>query len=124
MAVKKAGLRDGKLTEWRIKGVRGLVLTISPGGAATYYFYYRIKVPSADGSSMRWAHRKLKLGRRDALDYAAAKRQAEDFRRVVDDGGDPAADKKQKEEARLARAVNRRSNLTPDRRPKLTPLFL
>ena len=84
--VKAARARDGKLTEYRIAGERGLVLRVMPSGTATYMFTYRIW----QGARRRF--RKMKLGRRDAMTLHDARKEADEARRIVEAGRDPVAE--------------------------------
>jgi integrase len=81
-AVAKAGTRDGKQTEWRIDGVRGLILVITEGGVATYLYRYQV----TQGDKRKF--RTIKLGRRDAITLHDAKKACEDHRREVEKGTD------------------------------------
>ena len=73
---------DGKPTEYRIEGSRGLTLLVQPSGVATYYLTY------AAGS----ARRRLKLGRRDTMSLAQARIAAMETLTTVSKGSDPVAD--------------------------------
>ncbi|MFM1815185.1 MAG: hypothetical protein RLZ98_1880, partial [Pseudomonadota bacterium] len=75
------------VSEYRIKGVRGLVLHVLPSGTATWYAHYDI----VRGKSR--LRRKLKLGRHDELSLAQAIRAAEETRSLVQQGTDPAGQK-------------------------------
>ena len=89
-AVLKAGVRNGKRTEWRVDGVRGLVLFCQPSGVATWFFFYMAKL-----GTLRKL-RKIKIGGRDTWTLAGAKAKAVDMLRVVEAGGDPVAETKAK----------------------------
>jgi integrase len=82
-AVKTAS-KIGRHIEYRISGVRGLVLHVLPSGTATWYFHYDLAV----GRSRK--RRKLKLGRLDDLPLANASQKAESLRPIVQQGADPA----------------------------------
>ena len=69
--------------EFRIRGVRGLVLLVLPSHTATWYFHYDVVV----GDARR--RRKIKLGRHDDLPLAAAISMAEAHRPDVRRGADP-----------------------------------
>jgi integrase len=81
-AVAKASLRGEKQTEWRIDGVRGLILVITEGGIATYLYRYQVN----QGDKRKF--RTIKLGRRDAITLHDAKKACEDHRREVEKGTD------------------------------------
>jgi integrase len=98
-AAMAAGARAGKQTEWRIDGVRGLVLVVQPSGVGTYYFRYDVRV----GGKRKF--RTLKLGRRDAMTLHDARRKAETHRHAVEDGADPVADAVAKATAMTFRAL-------------------
>jgi integrase len=83
-AVNKATARDGKTTEYAIKGERGLWLSVTPRGTGTFIFRY-----DAPAGKVR-SQRKKKIGRRDALKLADARRIADDMRRDVERGIDVA----------------------------------
>ena len=70
--------------EYRIDGVRGLVLNILLSGTATWYFHYDLK----DGR--RQKRRKSKLGRLDDVTVAEASDRTDALRHEVSRGGDPA----------------------------------
>ncbi len=81
----KAAATSGRHVEYRISGVRGLVLHLLPSGTATWYFHYDLAV----GRSRK--RRKYKLGRLDELPLASASQEAERLRPLVQQGGDPAS---------------------------------
>lgn len=83
-AVNKATARDGRTTEYAIKGERGLWLSVTPRGTATFIFRY-----DAPTGKVR-SQRKKKIGRRDALKLADARRIADEMRRDVERGIDVA----------------------------------
>ncbi len=85
-AVKGAGALS-RVREYRVDGIRGLVLHVLPSGTASWYFHYDVTV------GRRRKRRKLKLGRHDELTLAGAADATERLRVEVRDGGDPAADK-------------------------------
>jgi integrase len=80
----KAASKIGRHIEYRISGVRGLVLHVLPSGTATWYFHYDLAV-----GRLR-KRRKLKLGRLDDLPLAKASQKAESLRPLVQQGADPA----------------------------------
>ena len=92
-AVKKAGAKNGARTEWRIEGVRGLVLFCQPSGIATWFFFYTVRI-----GALRKL-RKVQIGGRDAVTLAEARAAAEEMLRVTEKGGDPVADMKAKRDA-------------------------
>ena len=65
----------------------GLWLKVTPNGAKTYYFVYRI---GGRGSKVIW----LKVGSFNAMPLAIAREQARAYRVQVDSGIDPAAERK------------------------------
>jgi integrase len=81
----KAAAAWGRHTEYRIAGVRGLVLHVLPSGTATWYFHYDLAV----GRSRK--RRKYKLGRLDDLSLARASQEAQRLRPLVQQGEDPAS---------------------------------
>jgi len=83
-AINKATSRDGKTTEYAIKGERGLWLSVTPRGTATFIFRY-----DAPAGKVR-SQRKKKIGWRDALKLADARRIADEMRRDVERGIDVA----------------------------------
>jgi integrase len=75
----------GAAREFRIDGVRGLVLLALPSGTATWYLYYDVAV----GRKRR--RRKLKIGRLDDIALADAIAVAERQRSAIRTGADPVA---------------------------------
>jgi integrase len=71
--------------EFRIDGVRGLVLLALPSGTATWYLHYDVAV----GRKRR--RRKLKIGRLDDIALADAIAVAERQRPAIRTGADPVA---------------------------------
>lgn len=88
-AIQKAvrGCIGGKLREFRIEGVRGLVLHVLPSGTATWYLHYDVEI----GKKRR--RRKFKLGRVDEVGLAQATAEVERVRPLIREGEDPASDK-------------------------------
>ena len=85
--VEKASTIDGKQTEWRIHGVKGLILVCEKSGSARYIFRYVAMVGN------KRVFRKIKIGQRSALALSDARRKAEDFARAIErDGADPVAE--------------------------------
>jgi integrase len=75
-------------------GTRGLGVRVTAARRHTYVFRYRVKGSGAErlhtiGDAGRWEGQVWKPG---AWTTKAAKRQAEELRRVVDGGGDPTGD--------------------------------
>ncbi len=68
LAVNKAAALNGKTTEYSIEGERGLWLAVTPKGTATYVFRYDAPVGRTR------SQRKKKIGRRDAVKLADARR--------------------------------------------------
>lgn len=77
----------GKTTEFRVDGVRGLVLHVLPSGTATWYLHYDVEV------GKRRLRRKFKIGRLDEVALAQATAEAERWRPLIRAGADPASDK-------------------------------
>jgi integrase len=83
-AVREA-TATGSIREFRIDGVRGLVLLALPSGTATWYLHYDVAV----GRKRR--RRKLKIGRLDDIALADAIAVAERQRLAIRTGADPVA---------------------------------
>jgi integrase len=83
-AVREAAAA-GAMREFRIDGVRGLVLLVLPSGTATWYLHYDVAV----GRKRR--RRKLKIGRLDDITLADAIAVAERQRPAIRSGADPVA---------------------------------
>jgi len=81
-AVREAAA-TGAAREFRIDGVRGLVLLALPSGTATWYLHYDVAV----GRKRR--RRKLKIGRLDDIALADAIAVAERQRPAIRTGADP-----------------------------------
>src|SRR5262245_41538362 len=79
LAIKAARARDGKPTEYKIKGVQGLLLRVEPSGAAAYYSRYH-----ANGQ-----RRRIRLGSRDVIAPSGAKKRATEIALAVESGEDP-----------------------------------
>lgn len=92
-AVASAKAVGKTATEYRIKGVPGLVLLCQPSGRAAYYFFYSRTVRG--GRKLR----KVRIGARGPLTLAEAKRAALGLAASVEAGGDPAD--RQKQDTRL-----------------------
>ena len=73
-------LRDGK------GGCRGFGVTVSPNGSKTFFLSY---TSPEDGK-----RKQISLGRFPAMSLSAARRKALETRSLVDDGRDPAIEKK------------------------------
>ena len=84
-AVAKAKCVDGKRTTYRIEDVRGLVLTVQPGGEAAWGFRYSM------GGRAQKRERWIALGTRDATSLAEARAKAIELRRRVEAGEDVVA---------------------------------
>lgn len=87
--VMAAGPLDARETEYRIDGVRGLVLRVRPNRQGVWYFYYRAKV--GEGHLERWALKKLKLDDREHMTLSEARKRAEELQVDVNKGSDPQA---------------------------------
>ena len=83
-AVRVARGASGAVTEYRIEGVRGLVLHVMPTGKATWYYHYDVEI---GGKRVR---RKHKIGRRDEVGLADAIAAADALRPRIRSGEDPA----------------------------------
>ena len=97
-ALMKAGLRDGKQAEWRIEGVRGLILVVKPSGVATWFYKYTVH----EGGKRKF--RTVKIGRRDGTTLGDARRRAEELRHEIEDGTDVAKEAETKAAAEKAKA--------------------
>ena len=75
--------KHDRSVEYRIQGVRGLVLLVLPSQTATWYFHYDV------GTGGVRSRRKIKIGRHDDLPLAAAISKAEAYRPDVRQGNDP-----------------------------------
>src|SRR5436309_2427007 len=67
-AVDAAAPLNGKQTEYRIEGERGLVLVITPEGTGSYYFRFTV----GQGRTRRF--RSERIGRRDEISLHDARR--------------------------------------------------
>ena len=85
--VRSAKAVDGRQIEYSFAGQRGMKLLVMPSGAASYIFRYDVKI----GANR--LQRKITIGNRDAMDLGTARKKADDLRRSVEAGGDPAAEK-------------------------------
>jgi integrase len=98
-AIKAAEAIGGKETEYRVKGVPGLVLRVRPPtpealkadptakGAASFYCYYHT------GKGERRKLNKVRLGSRDVTALVDACERAKEMMRNVEAGRDPAAER-------------------------------
>lgn len=85
-SIDAAGPIDGKQTEYRIEGERGLILVVTPENTGTFFFRYTI------GHGKARKFRTEKIGRRDETKLIAARDQAAELRLAVGRGADPVAD--------------------------------
>ncbi len=92
-SITKAAPIDGKQTEYRIDGERGLVLVVTPQGTGTYFFRYVIQ----QGKKRKF--RSENIGRRDAVSLTDARDKAAELRLAVGGGADPVADSQSKRTA-------------------------
>jgi integrase len=92
-SITKAPPIEGKQTEYRIDGVRGLVLVVTPEGTGTFFFRYVIP----QGKKRKF--RSEKIGRRDAVSLTDARDRADELRRAVGGGADPASETQAKRTA-------------------------
>lgn len=98
-SITTAGPLNGKQTEYRIEGVRGLVLVVTPEGTGTYFFRYTV------GRGLRRKFRSEKVGRRDAKTLHEAREMAEELRLAVGRGADPVAEGEAKRSAITLRGL-------------------
>jgi integrase len=84
----------GKQTEYRVEGVRGLVLLVAKSGLATWLFKY--SVATDQGRKFRTVN----IGRRSDVSLADAKAEAGRLFSLVDHGQDPAQQAKGEAKAR------------------------
>ncbi len=98
-AVMRAAAVDGKQTEYRIEGERGLVLIVSPEGMGSYFFRYQI------GRGAARKFRTEKVGRRDDTSLAQARAKAGELRLAVGGGADPVAEKEARSKAQTFRQL-------------------
>jgi len=82
-AITAAKAVDNTDTEYRVSGVKGLVLRVYASGAASFWFYYR------RGSKLR----KIRIGDRGAFELKEARREAAALFARVERGEDPAAER-------------------------------
>ncbi len=85
-AIKAAKARDGKPTEYRVKGSRGLVLIVQASGKASWFCFYHTR----QGSKRRL--RKYWLGSRDVTKLADAREGAARILRAAEKGQDPVGE--------------------------------
>jgi integrase len=85
-AINKAPPLDGKQTEYRIEGERGLVLVVSAEGVGSYYFRYTV------GRGKARKFRSEKIGRRDEITLHNARERAAELRLAVGRGADPVVE--------------------------------
>lgn len=98
-AVAKAPSLNGKQTEYRIQGERGLVLVVTGDGVGSYYYRYQI------GKGLARKFRSEKIGRRDEISLQAARGKAGELRLAVGAGSDPVAEKEARTKARTLRQL-------------------
>jgi integrase len=79
LAINHATARNGKPTEYKIEGIRGLLLRVEPTGSAAFYIRYRVG----------GVRRRLRIGSRGATDYRDIKTKAREIEATVDRGEDP-----------------------------------
>jgi integrase len=84
-AIEAARPKDGKQTEYKIDGVKGLTLVIHPSGAASYFVRYSVRAGS------KQLFRRVRLGSRDGMKLADARKKATALTAKVDAGDDPVA---------------------------------
>ena len=84
-SISNAKSIDAKQTEYRIEGVRGLILVVTPEGTGTYFFRYVIQ----QGKKRKF--RSIKIGRRDEKSLTDARDDADKHRLDVGGGADPVA---------------------------------
>lgn len=81
LAVKAAGARDNKPTEYVIADSDGLTLRVEPSGSAAYYVRY----------SVAGKRQRLRLGARGVIPLKDARKQAKEVAVSVENGQDPVA---------------------------------
>ena len=113
-SISKAHSIDAKQTEYRIDGVRGLILVVTPEGTGTYFFRYTI----TKGTKRKF--RSEKIGRRDAVSLMDARTRAEELRLAVGGGADPVAEGDAKRTAITFRALFEERLKKDDARAKAT----
>ncbi|MEQ1696199.1 MAG: site-specific integrase [Hyphomicrobiaceae bacterium] len=90
VVVTNAKVRPGESrSEWRIEGIRGLVLRCSESGSAVWWYVYQ------SGK----ATRRIKIGDRDSTPLADAKSKALGYAKHVNEGRDPSREKAIQREA-------------------------
>ena len=97
--VNAATAIDGKRTEYRIERTPGLVLRVEPSGKASWYFVYYVWFGKVRKS------RKMRLSSREGIDLAEVRRKALALHQVVEAGGDPVMDEKERVEAMTFREM-------------------
>jgi integrase len=85
-AVKAAKARDGKPSEYRVKGSRGLVLIAQASGKASWFCFYHVR----QGSKRRL--RKYWIGSRDVTPLSDARLEAARVMRAAEKGEDPVGE--------------------------------
>jgi integrase len=84
--IKTAKARDGKPTEYRVKGSRGLVLIVQASGKGSWFCFYHIR----QGSRRRL--RKYWIGSRDVTPLGDAREEAAKIMRAAQKGQDPVGE--------------------------------
>lgn len=92
--VRQASNSPLSTQEYRIQGVRGLVLLILQSGTATWYFHYDVVI------GKKRKRRKLKIGRTDEISLGCVIDQVEILRAEVCGGRDPVKDRQIKSNQR------------------------
>ena len=98
-AVMKAGPLEGKQTEYRIEGERGLVMVVTKLGVASFVFKYQ----AGSGSARKF--RVVNIGRRDEVSLHDARKRAAELRTAVGRGEDPALEQAVKSSAKTLRVL-------------------
>ena len=116
-SIEAAGPIDGKQTEYRIEGERGLILVVTAENTGSYFFRYTI------GRGKARKFRSEKIGRRDEITLHNARERAAELRLAVGRGADPVAEGDAKRSAitfrdlfeeRLARDNSKAKRTTED----------
>ena len=86
-AIQAARYLGGRATEYRIRGVRGLVLYVYKSGRKVFHVHYDIRI------GRRRARRKPRIGDYGETTLHAARARANQMLARVDTGGDPEEDR-------------------------------
>lgn len=112
--VRDAVAINGKQTEYRIEGARGLVLLVTADGVGTFYLRYTL----SRGKKRLW--RSIKLKRRDETSLAEIIKEADQQRAAVGKGDDPVARKQAARRGTTFKALFEDREKKDDERAKAT----